>query len=552
MFLKRIDLLSPSITLYTNNKIRHSSIFSGILTITTYSILIATGCYFILDLIQRKTPSAFYFNRYIEDAGFFSLNSNSMFNFIQILDTEKNLLVPFDYDSFRIYGIREYIDTFSTSNRNISEYEHWLYGNCNNDSDINGISYLIKTDDLTESVCIRKYFNKEEKKYYNTNEKGFIWPSIDKGVTNPNLTFYGIIIEQCRNDSLKNDCKPIEEIEKYAATHAVGFQIIDHYIDIYNYEQPLIKYFYNIQNGIFSNSYTTNHLNFNPATVKTHNGYFFDKQIKDSSYFFVQNEKVTTSWGKINKGIYDAFYFWMQNRMQYYERTYERVQSVLADISGVCNAILFIATILNKLVSRYITILDTEDILIKSDHKLANIIYNNENNFLLNGKKTQIHFDKWEDEEDRTSQNIVNNAKKIENSTKSITDKNLKFNQSIITKNTMSNNYLMNNNKNLVKVINKEKEINKQNLAADKKKNTYQPIKKISFNFVGYLQFIICNQKNKILIYEKFRRKILCEEHIIQNYMNMYKLLNMSESQFEDTKGRSKYRMSRILSSLNL
>ena len=196
MFLKRIDLLSPSITLYTNNKIRHSSIFSGILTITTYSILIATGCYFILDLIQRKTPSAFYFNRYIEDAGFFSLNSNSMFHFIQILDTEKNLLVPFDYDSFRIYGIREYIDTFSTSNRNISEYEHWLYGNCNNDSDINGISYLIKTDDLTESVCIRKYFNKEEKQYYNTNEKGFIWPSIDKGVTNPNLTFYGIIIEQ--------------------------------------------------------------------------------------------------------------------------------------------------------------------------------------------------------------------------------------------------------------------------------------------------------------------------------------------------------------------
>ena len=208
MLLDKIDLLSPSITLYTNGKLRHSSLFSGILTLITYSLLIVMGYYFASDFIQRLNPTAFYFNRYVEDAGSFILNSGSMFNFIQVLDTRSNLPTPVDFDSFRIFGFREYIDTYSTSNRDISQYNHWLYGKCNNDS-INGIEYLIEMDYFNESACIRKYYNKEEKKYYNTNEKGFIWPSIDKGISHPNRTFYGIIVEQCRNDSLKNNCKSI-------------------------------------------------------------------------------------------------------------------------------------------------------------------------------------------------------------------------------------------------------------------------------------------------------------------------------------------------------
>ena len=73
MFLKKIDLLSPKITLYTNSKHRHSSLFSGMFTLVTYTILIVIGFYFSLDIIQRQNPSAFYFNRYIEDAPIFPI-----------------------------------------------------------------------------------------------------------------------------------------------------------------------------------------------------------------------------------------------------------------------------------------------------------------------------------------------------------------------------------------------------------------------------------------------------------------------------------------------
>ena len=107
------------------------------------------------------------------------------------------------------------------------------------------------------------------------------------------------------------------------------------------------------------------------------------------------------------------------------------------------------------------------------------------------------------------------------------------------------------NNNNLFKIINKEREINKQNTSTNKKLDTYHPIKKIPFNFYDYLSFIICKKRNKILIYEEFRRKVLSEEHIIQNYLDIYKLLNISESQNEDVIIKSKYRMSRVLSSVD-
>ena len=214
MFLKKLDLLSPSITLYTNGHLSHSSIFSGIFTLVTYSILLAMGVYFALDIIQRNNPTAFYFNRYAEDAGFFPLNSSLMFNFIQITDTISNALVPVDFNSLSIIGLQVTIDIY-ISDRNLKNYNHWIYGKCNDNSDIKGIEKLIKYNKFTESACIRQYFDKKTQRYYNTNENGFIWPSLDKGCSHPNMTFYGIIIEKCRNDIINNKCKTDDEIKIY-------------------------------------------------------------------------------------------------------------------------------------------------------------------------------------------------------------------------------------------------------------------------------------------------------------------------------------------------
>ena len=84
MFFKKLDYLSPKITLYFFNQKSHSNIFGGILTLITYFCYIITLAYFSLDIIIHDNATSFFYNRIIEDAGIFSFN-DSMFHFINIL-----------------------------------------------------------------------------------------------------------------------------------------------------------------------------------------------------------------------------------------------------------------------------------------------------------------------------------------------------------------------------------------------------------------------------------------------------------------------------------
>ena len=119
-------------------------------------------------MIQRKSPNAFYFNSFIEDSGIFPLNASSLFHFINIASlnngyTNKGV----DFTNFRIIGYENYFDIY-LHDKNLNKFDHWLYGKCNNESDTEGIKYLINFDFFEKSACIRKYFNSIEQKYYDT------------------------------------------------------------------------------------------------------------------------------------------------------------------------------------------------------------------------------------------------------------------------------------------------------------------------------------------------------------------------------------------------
>ena len=541
MFLKKIDYLSPKITLFNNGELRHSSIFSGMLTLFTYAIVIIASIYLSCDVIQKKSPSAFYFNGYKEDAGFYPLNSSSIFHYIEIINTENGNTDIIDYDSIRIIGLTQTVDLYSVSNKNLSNLTHWIYGPCI-DSDAKGITNLIKNVNFNYSACVRKYFNIKEQKYYNTNETGFIWPSVEKGCTNPNRTFYGVIIERCRNDTFKKNCKNLNEIQNYILVHSVDFHFINQYTDAYDYHKPLQKYFFDASNGLFKGSYTTNHLNFNPATVITHTGIVFDYKKEEMSYFFQQNEKITTNWDNSDTGIYVAFYFWMQNQMQYYERTYKRLVNILADISGFANSIFFIAKIINKIINKYINILDTQDLILDVDKKLADSSLFNDNNIQFypvfrSQSDVHLNYEKYEQNYGKISHKIILSRTKGNTLDKNICNTNERrfYNQSTGTKNCLLSNNIFNNNNLIINVMNKKRQLNKNNCMIYNYNNTnfnkdYKYIEKISFKFFQYLLFVFCNKKNKILRYEDFRQKIISEEQIIQSYIKFYKLINIFNS----------------------
>ena len=583
MFIKKFDILSPYITLYFKGEKKHSSKFSGILSIITYLLVLIISIYYIVEFVNKKSPKAYFFNRYVEDAGDFTLNSSSMFNFIQICDVSTNEPIPFDYSKIRAIGSDEILyDDYMNAPDIILNKNHWLYGYCNNNSDTEGIGYLIDFKNFDKSSCIKKYYDKNSKKYYNIGEKEFRWPILEKGCSHPNRTYYGIILQRCDKipDPIKSQdikCSSEQEITEYINKISLNFEIIDHYPDILNYKTPLTKYFYTVTSAITNGVYIINHLNFNPANILTHNGIFFDNIVQEHSYIFVQNEKHTIDSSSLaqnqtTNGCLIGIYFWMQNTLQYYERVYSRLQDSLSDIGGIYSIVESIAYILNLLVHNFIIVLDTEDLVINRDNKNFNerdriqrptilrkvnkIMNPPKRNYLVNKKR----FENNEQDEQFSSnyqrfirkgpdimQNIYNIKK--ENINNILVDNlyqknNINNNNSNkYEQNQENNNYYKNiniyniRNKNYEKNVKFNEGTNRiigkkilslKNDESIKEKNDEDnsPIVKQNFTWIKDIWYLLhCgNNNNKIAYYENFRAKLISEENIIQSYLDVYKL----------------------------
>ena len=581
MFLKKLDWLSPPITLYFKGEGSHVSMYSGILSIIAYAIVVVATFYYALNFINREDPKAYFFNRYIEDAGTFPVNATQMFNFIQVSNPQTNLKVPLDFSAFRIVGFDDaYSDDYMNNPEIVRTKNHWVYGNCNNSTDTEGIGHLVTQDFYEQSACIRKYYDVEKHKYFKTGEDGFRWPVIVKGCSNPDRTYYGIIMQRCDHasefltESGEPACKTSSEIDNVINSVSFNFQIIDHYADMLNYEMPFTKYFYEVTSSITTGNFVIQHLNFNPANMITHNGYFFDNQVEEKAYFFTQNEKQTVSFtraemdeGKTINGCLIGVYFWMQNTLQYYERTYDRIQDILSDIGGISSIVLTIAGMLNLLIHNFIVILDTEDLALNTEQDNYNsremsrrpTIFRKANEVMFPPRRPyqprkQSYGNDPQQQQSSNYQRLMKDGVDIYPNMSSKDEKSEQYKNLYLKRgNILNNNYEGNKDPSYQQNISKgyggrgqnynrgmnrqgqymeNKETYSKNLKDEtttEKKDEIEnrPLEKQNFNWCKFLGYLICCGRNdkKMSYYEDFRAKLISEENIIQNYLDTYKLL---------------------------
>ena len=394
MFLKEIDILSPEITLFYKGSLSHSSKTSGILTIITFIIIIYISLCYLLELLDRKNsfPNVSTSTLFTEDAGIIPINSSSFFHFISfVYDSHYPEKQYFDFTLLNIIGIDTYVQDYDINN-NLTNYNHWLYGYCNNESDTKGISHLITQDYFKQSACIKKYFDSSTQKYYDIGEPNFKWPEMAHGTFNPHNKFYSVVLKKCDNYILNKvfteeyNCQNENEIEKLFKFGLIHFNFIDHYVNILQYKDPNMKYFYRIENTLEKDNYSVNHLNFNPSIIKTYNGIVRNIYEKELSYIYDRNDVlIHTS----NNDIYMAYCLWLNNRVNYFERKYKRLQDVLSDIGGVAQSILSIAIFLNNFINKYIILLDIETLLNNSNISIKDLT--NQKDLKLKKLKTRIN-----------------------------------------------------------------------------------------------------------------------------------------------------------------
>ena len=341
-----------------------------------------------------------------------------------------------------------------------------------------------------------------------------------------------------------------------------------------DYKNPFRKIFYSISNGLFEESYTTNHLNLNPTTVISDEGKFFENKKEELSYYFDSNEKTTSYTG--NSDIYVSFYFWMQNRMQYYERIYKKVQDVFSDVGGLCSIVLTIAELINYIVNQYIILYDMNvymnekenskqfdknifGINIYDNYKIKN---NNNYNKLYppkikysNDDSNKSKFFKKEiDIFTKKNKNIK--RKKAKKNTITLTNNSLDNKQILLNRNALNinngiikrkvehslthintknilkgkidqSNSFLNYNQNLNNKRDKDNRIIKEYKSKDNITN--QKINYDKIKFIHYLAYIIPFSKwhSNMQIYSDFRIKMICEENLIMNYLNIDKMLKI-------------------------
>ena len=529
MFLKKLDYVSPPITFYHKNYLAHSSILSGILSIISFLLILMISGYFSIGIIHRKDPSVFNFKRIIEDAGTFPVNASSFFHFISLrTETQEFTNGGMDFRSFRIIGLDVHYSNY-LNNKNLSNFDFWLYGYCNNESDTKGISHLINFDFFQKSACIRKYFSSADQKYYDTDQPKFRWPVEAHGTSSPNNKYYNIVLERCEEDTINQilgegiHCRTDNETRVILSTNAaLRMYLIDHYIDVLNYKSPSTKFFVTIENNLKEGIYPINHLNFNPSFIKTNKGLVFDEIIENSTYSYERNDVFTFD-DATNK-IYTIYCFWLGNRIDYYERTYKRLQDIISNIGGFYQFIVFSAVFLNRFYNSFVILFDTENLL--------NSSISNEKYHLL--KKGKINFPKKFEEK--------NNKKYHKSSDNKINDKisnELSFNK-ILNNSTIKDKVKSNNDFSTVDI---ENFTISQKITLPLKKNNISKrdsvIENITKTFDNFWKFIlfklsIGKKKKAFEFYHKFRVKLLSEEHLIRNHLNIYMLLRLNKNKMSN------------------
>ena len=517
MILKNVDFLSKPITLYYQGYPSHASMISGFLTILALVLVIIFSLKEIKALFKREseTPNSASFTYFIEDAGTLSFNPSSLFHYISFESLKDKGNEDFNFSYFNAFGIEAPVTQYA-SDINIKNYEHWLYGFCNNDSDIKDLRDIIKADYFTKSACIRKYYDSKNKIYYDTNHPKFRWPSLSHGTFHPQNNIYSVIIKECNQtilDSLFNGELMCKDISNYDMTARIAhFNFIDQYIDILKYKDPITRYSFRIENLLDLENYSVNHLNFNPSLLKSQIGYIFNKEKNEYSYYYSRDDVFSY---QRTCDIFMAYSFYLNNRINYYERTYLTIQDILSKIGGTLNFITFIMTLINNFINSYFVLKDFNCLLnlftiTKDDIKKAN------RKNILNKKLKQV-------ENIKKNSCAITRAKSTENTIKEELkeeDKDTITEQSLNTEKS--------ENTAAQKVISTTENINEN----DSKTENNNPATNNNnvFSFSDYLLYTItCGKNGKkkedLEIYENFMKKILSVEHLVQNYLKLNNLL---------------------------
>ena len=374
--LNKFDLLSPPITLFYLGKRTHTSRIGGSLILLLFVLCSTYLIYLVYLIIGHKQITSIFYKKFEYDIGQYYFNSSSFYFFIQFHSI--------DNESYQYKYASKYVRTYTYygntdfDESNLDKVDHWAYDSCKEGIDNKNLesSLFQNINDFEGAACLKYYYNSKEKKYYSTEEKGYIRPYLAHGTAQKNNIFFHTTIQKCTNDSIMNelfgDCPPQEEIDEYTTKIvAIFMYLVDNQVDPTNYKNPIQKYMQSITTGVGSiQSFEECYVFYSPLKVRTKENSIFDNNKDIESLFFDSNVKLSVP-NDEKYFKYTRFTHFIQNNVQIYERRYDDIFEVLSHIGGIIQCMFNILYWINFFYNRYIIISDTNKLFFSIIEKRA-------------------------------------------------------------------------------------------------------------------------------------------------------------------------------------
>jgi len=349
MIIRKCDIISPLITLYYKGETRHSSIFSGCISIIVFILTSIICLYISFDFLFKRNPTSFYYLKKDKNIGIINLTNNYFFHYITFLNKySKNDL--YDNKTFSVIGINNASIYIALDNK-LSEYNfsHWKYERCEN---LNIKYFNISKEEkyFNMSLCLSKYFNNETQSFINYDDENFPYPILENNLDKEYITNYGIIIKRCENNTLYNNntCynEKIIENKIYNIDMKYIFNYYSNFIDVNNYSQPIESQLNNITFNFDPYYINKNDINLHRTFIKTSDGFFFgnNKILETYNFDSLINENMLNYFYLIGEMIDIK----MLNKAEVYHREYKKFQDIIGNVDGMIELTLIIIEIINN------------------------------------------------------------------------------------------------------------------------------------------------------------------------------------------------------------
>jgi hypothetical protein len=343
-----LDFLSVKPELNFSSQSRVKSLLGGILSIILYLVTLIGLIIFSEDFREKKGAIVRESSLYVENTRSYITRDNFFVKF-GLFNTDSTSLGN-DWDTY--YNV--FAHQFSY------RYQY------NNLTDKNEVKLF--TREINTTKCnydyINKFFpqfNKSSYEYFYCLDPDFNFELLNKFANVGENSFLNIYFTICKNETAAKygkTCKPLEEIKQKLLGYVIKFSISDYFIDHENLEEPFTSYMNDQGMGGDLSKYSRKHIFLKDYNYTTDIGALLEEKDIKQKLVFSSSEITTDERPESKKFIRGTFnqYTVTYGKLGFHTsafRRYQKIQNVLANVSGFISALQQFLLIMMRVISQF-------------------------------------------------------------------------------------------------------------------------------------------------------------------------------------------------------